>query len=220
MIKAVFFDLDGVLADTEIMHQRLNEEFLTLTHSPVPPERFYCLIGAHKSMNLWGKIVEGVDMSESAEEFKAKLHEFKRKRLAEMDYSKLVFKEVPEVLKKLKEQGIRLACASSSNINHIQTVLCSRDLISLFDVVATCDDFAKSKPAPDIYCYCMNTLKLRPEECLVVEDSTIGINAGKAAEMRVAARRDYNFGMDQHKADYWLDDLTELFTIISQCNGN
>ena len=60
MIEGVFFDLDGVLVDSERMHQRLFEEYLTETRSPLPKERLYRLVGSHKSLNPWDEILEGI----------------------------------------------------------------------------------------------------------------------------------------------------------------
>ena len=69
MIEGVFFDLDGVLVDSERMHQRLFEEYLTETRSPLPKERLYRLVGSHKSLNPWDEILEGIELGQPKEEF-------------------------------------------------------------------------------------------------------------------------------------------------------
>lgn len=79
-----------------------------------------------------------------------------------------------------------------------------------FDLLATGDDFKRSKPAPDIYLYCLEKSGARAEECMVVEDSSYGIEAGKAAGLLVCARRDTFFHMDQSKAELLFDRLDEL----------
>ncbi len=209
-IKAVFFDLDGVLVNSEVMHQNMTEDWLREERVPIPPERFYLLIGSHKSLNPWAQILDGLSLNMSAEELKERLHAYKAKRLAKVNYQEHLFPETKAVLTKLKEMGIKLACASSSNMSYIKEVLNSDDLVQLFDLIVTCDDFERSKPAPDIYLYCLNHFGFEKEECLIVEDSEIGIQAGKSAGMKVIARKDHIFHLNQQKADAFIEDLNGL----------
>lgn len=209
MIKAVFFDLDGVLLNSETYLQGLTEEFLKYDNSPIPPDRFHQLIGSHKSMNLWSKILEGIELNETIEGFRARMRAYKLDKIEKKDFSTLIFPEVKETLEILKRNGIRITCASSSAIPYIKKAL-KNGIFELFDLVVSCDDFEHSKPEPDIYLYCQKYFDLDADECLVVEDSPIGISAGKAANIKVIARKDYNFDLDQSEADYYIDDLSEL----------
>lgn len=70
--------------------------------------------------------------------------------------------------------------------------------------------FKNSKPDPEIYLYTLNKLGLLAEDCIVVEDSTYGIQAAKAAGLTVAAVRDTKFGLDQSMADYLIDQTCDL----------
>lgn len=214
MIKAVFFDLDGVLIDSEVMHQRITEDFLREERLPIPPERFYLLIGSHKSLNPWPQIFAGIDLPISEEEVRTRLRKYKQVRLAQEDYGSYIFPEVKQVLSKLKEKGLRIACASSSNMAYIQEVLDSKGLRELFDLIVTCDDFQRSKPAPDIYLHCLNHFQLPKQQCIVVEDSEIGIAAGKSAGLTVIARKDTIFHLNQSQADGFIDDLTGLLALL------
>ncbi len=213
-IKAVFFDLDGVLVNSEIMHQKMTEDFLKEEQIPIPPERFYLLIGSHKSLNPWAQILEGLDIDMSANELRQRLRAYKEPRLANVNYREHIFPEVKEVLQILKQNGIKIACASSSNMDYIKRVLDSDDLRKWFDLIVTCDDFKKSKPKPDIYLCCQNYFQLQADECLVVEDSEIGIQAGKSAGMKVIARKDYIFHLNQSKADAFINDLLDLIPYV------
>ncbi len=215
MIKAVFFDLDGVLIDSETTHQSMTEDFLRLTGLSIPPERFYLLIGSHKSLNPWAEVVRDIDLGgRTPEEVKEKLFAYKRERLSHFDYSNIVFADVRPVLMQLRQAGLPIACASSSRMEYIKKTLGDSGLLDLFDLAVTCDDFESSKPQPDIYLYCARYFGVSPAECLVVEDSPIGIAAGKNAGMTVAARIDHHFGMDQSRADYFIEDLTALPALI------
>ncbi len=213
-IKAVFFDLDGVLVNSEVMHQSMTENFLKDEQIPIAPQRFYLLIGSHKSLNPWAQILDGLNLDMSDEELKQRLHAYKAERLAKVNYKEHLFPETKAVLTKLKEMGIKLACASSSNMNYIKEVLDSDDLTKLFDLIVTCDDFEKSKPEPDIYLHCLKHFGFPKEECLIVEDSEIGIQAGKSAGIKVIARKDHIFHLNQDKADAFIEDLNGLFDHI------
>ena len=215
-IKAVFFDLDGVLVNSEVMHQRLFREYVEQSRSPVPPERFYLLIGSHKSLDPWPDIVRDIDLGMPLEEFKKHIRDYRQKQLEQICYKDWIFPETRESLEALKSMGIRTACASSSNLVYIYKVLGSQNLTGYFDLITTCDNFERSKPAPDIYLYCMKHLGLKPEECLVTEDSFFGIRAAKSAGIRVAARIDHNFGINQQEADYFVEDLTELVELVGR----
>lgn len=108
--------------------------------------------------------------------------EFERKfRDRELDYSQMQFADVLPVLEKLRADGVRMAIASSSSDKIIRRVVEQQNWERFFSVLVSGDNFRKSKPDPEIYRYTMKQLGTAPEETLVVEDSTYGIEAGKAA---------------------------------------
>ena len=84
-----------------------------------------------------------------------------------------------------------------------------------FDLICTGDDFTESKPSPEIYLYCMNQFGLKPQECIVVEDSVFGIEAGKRAGMYVIARKT-NFSFSQEQADVIVTDLNSTQNLIEK----
>ena len=213
-MKAVFFDMDGVLIDSETYSHEVIDEFLRLDNCPIPPERFYMLIGSHKSLDTWEKIVEGYELNEPLEQFKQRMQAYTGPRRWNFDFNKRIFPEVKQVLIHLKEKGVFLACASSSNLKYIHDVLNSQDLTQYFDCIVSCDDFTKSKPDPGIYLHCLKQSGLAKEDCMIVEDSPLGIEAAKRSGIKVAARVDHHFGLDQSQADYWIEDLTELYQFL------
>lgn len=213
-MKAVFFDMDGVLIDSETYSHEVIEEFLRLDHSPIPPERFYLLIGSHKSLNTWDQILEGIELNEPVEEFKKRMHAYTAPRRWHFDFASRIFPEVKEVIKTLKENGVFLAVASSSNLEYVRNVLDSQDLTQYFDLIVSSDDFTKSKPDPEIYLHCLEHSGHKKEDCLIVEDSPIGIEAARRAGIKVAARREHHFGLDQSQADLHIDDLTALLKML------
>lgn len=214
MIKAVFFDLDGVLIDSEVIEQRWTENFLKEENLAIPAERFLVLVGSSSQHDFWQEIIGDYKIKWTKEELKEHLLAYKNQKWKETNYQDLIFEDTEEVLKYLKEKGIIIVCASSSNIQRIKTILNSKNLLPYFDLIVTGDDFKESKPAPDIYLYCQDYFHLEKNECLVVEDSSKGIEAGKSAGLKVVAIKDYYLQMDQSKADYFIDHLKELLPLI------
>ena len=117
------------------------------------------------------------------------------------------------VLERLREMGFKTALASSTSMNGIRKVLSQCEIGGLFDYVVSGEQFRESKPNPEIYLTAMAALDCRPDQCLVVEDSTYGVTAGVAAGACVAARRDSRFPFDQTGAMYLIDSLTEVLDL-------
>ncbi len=210
MIKAVLFDLDGVLIDSEHLSQKIYEDFIQEKGYPIPLERFYLLIGSHKMWDPFSKVIEGIDIGKSAKEFEEEIVNYRKKRIDDYDISTLAFKDVKETLEAIKRFGIKIAVASSSSIDYVRRMLVGNKIDMYFDVTTTCDDFERPKPEPDIYLYCQKTLHVDPDECLIIEDSPLGIEAAKRAKIKVVAKRDHTFGFDQSRADFFIDDLSEI----------
>lgn len=210
MVKAIFFDLDGVLIDSETVQQGLIQEALLEKGLDIPLEAFVSLIGSHKSLNPWDAIRRDYHIEIKQEELHKIIFGNHRERFNAIDRKSMMFKEVPEVLKQLKEKGILLACASSSSLEYIQTSLNACGIIGYFDLITSSDDFKRSKPAPDIYQYCQDYFKLSDKECLVIEDSPYGIKAGLAAKMTVLARLNPHVPLDQHLATAIINNLNDV----------
>jgi HAD superfamily hydrolase (TIGR01509 family) len=92
-----------------------------------------------------------------------------------------------EAVRRLHGEGVRLAVASSSNRELIDTVLRRLGLAALFETTVSSEEVARGKPAPDVYLETARRLGLDPARCAAVEDSASGIRAAHAAGMRVIA---------------------------------
>lgn len=216
MKKAVIFDLDGTLIDSELFYLNLLLEFLKRKGMVLPFEKACKTVGAHNSP-IWENVARAHGGSISGKTLRQEYKdEFERKfRDRELDYSQMQFADVLPVLEKLRADGVRMAIASSSSDKIIRRVVEQQNWERFFPVLVSGDNFRKSKPDPEIYRYTMKQLGTVPEETLVVEDSTYGIEAGKAAGVMVAARRDLRFGFHQEKADCLFDDMREILPKIS-----
>ena len=216
MIKAVFFDCDGVLIDSERVHQRYNVQFARENGLTLEPEDFYPFIGVTTRSDIWNGIYAKAGSPWSQEEFTRRFRAFKAQRIEGLHFGTILFPDIPAVLEELKERDLIIACASSSSMKYLEKVMEQCRLGQWFDLLVTGRDFKESKPAPDIYLHCSKVFDLSPEECLVIEDSPYGIRAGRAAGMEVLARRDTTFGMDQSEATALFDDARDILTYLDR----
>lgn len=217
MIKAVFFDCDGVLVDSERFDQSLNEDFIRDYHLDINPKAFYIFVGSSPSLNTWDAFYAEVanKIEWSKEEFREIYRNHRRNNPRKLQFKGILFEDVPRTLRYLKEErDMKVACASSSSPEYIERALAECEIKPYFDLQVSGYDFKKSKPSPDIYLFCRDQMGLRSEECLVIEDSPYGIEAAIAAGMPVLARRDTLFSMDQSKATRIIDSLDEVRTFL------
>src|SRR5690606_5762616 len=118
---------------------------------------------------------------------------------------------VKNLIEKLKEKGIPLAVASSSYADVIEIILQKTGLQSYFDVVVSSQMAGASKPEPDIFLLTARKLSVPPEKCIVIEDSTNGIKAAKAAGMFCIAFAGPGSELqDQTQADLIVVDFGEI----------
>ncbi|MCF0108870.1 MAG: HAD family phosphatase, partial [Erysipelotrichaceae bacterium] len=139
-----------------------------------------------------------------------------------LPFKDIMFEDIPEVLEELKKMGLKMAVCSSSPLDIINESIDAMGIRKYFDLVVSGEDFTASKPDPAIYLYAAKHLGLKPEECIVYEDSAMGIGAGVNAGMFTIARTDKRFGQDQSKADLHVDNAKGLLAYVKKEieNGN
>ncbi len=219
MIKGILFDLDGVLFNSEAPFVRERVEFLDHINSPLPRERLGLLICTDNSVDIYAKMLEGYEDQIDKEKFKRSMKEYVDEKYGDLILKDLIFPDVKPILEWLKKKGYKIACASRSDMEYISKALSESGIIDYFDVVASGADFTRNKPDPECYLYCMRYLGLDRDECLIVEDSPNGIKAARNAGIRVVVRKEYEIGLDQSGADYYLDTYDELPAIIADIDS-
>lgn len=184
MIRGVIFDLDGVLVSTDELHfhawKRLAEE---LGIEKFTKEDNQKQKGVSRMVSLEVVLSKGkkIYTSEEKEELADRKNSYYQELLKELNKN-AILPGVVECLKMLKDKGMRIGVGSVSK--NAPIILEQTGLMQYIDEVSCGLDITKSKPDPEVFEVAADKLGLKYEECLVVEDSLVGIVAGKAAHMR------------------------------------
>lgn len=208
--KAIIFDMDGVLVDTENAYLNMFRDFLRAHGKPVREDILLKIVGADskKTWKYMGKLWGEEDTEKIRQLFHSEYPD------GTLDYREYLFPGVPQMLRTLKQKNYLLALASSSKKKDIRRMLKENELGSYFTVVVSGEEYKESKPDPEIYNDVKRQLGLNSEEYLVVEDSTYGIRAAKAAGLEVIAVDDPRFSFDQSEADGWIKKVTDLLSLV------
>lgn len=177
MFKAALFDLDGVVFDTEPQYTMFWGSQCREFHPELPG-----LEHAIKGQTLT-QILDGYFSGEYAGK-RATLTE----RLDAFE-ARMTFDYVAgfvDFISRLRHNGVKTAVVTSSNIPKMEHIYAKNsEFKSMFDIILTAEDFAKSKPDPDCYIRAAKALDTQMNECLVFEDSFNGLKSGRAAGMKV-----------------------------------
>lgn len=213
MIKAVIFDMDGVLIDSEPVYLDHMYQKLKLHYPLADKKELYRVVGA-SSKNTKKIVSEAVGEADDSPSFQSIYdHLWDGCR---PDYPSIMREAVPGLLEAIKARGLRLALASSTSREGIEEVLVSCRIKQYFDYMVSGDEFKESKPNPEIYLHTAGVLGCDPSECFVVEDSTYGILAAHNAGMTVAALIDDRFGFDRTPADYEVKSLDDVLPLLDR----
>lgn len=180
--KAVIFDMDGVIVDSEPRHERAFFEVLRELGYEKLDLKFADYIG-RSDKELWIDFVARHKPKEPLE----KLLAMKRRRVIEIiRHEQPLFDGLVPLVRKLADR-YRLAVASGSEHAVIEEVLNLEGLRQFFPVVVSGSEVARGKPAPDIFLRTAESLSMLPKDCCVIEDSKPGVAAALAAGMQVIA---------------------------------
>ncbi|MGC9599371.1 MAG: HAD family phosphatase [Minisyncoccia bacterium] len=209
MIKAVIFDMDGLMIDSEPIQSK-SFEYVLRTHDKAPifnPNGLIQTIGITAKDN-WILLKEKHNLTASVASLLAKKRSVYGKLLKEnVKPQKGLF----SLIKKLKKGGFKLGIASSSKLSNIKLVLSSLHLSRSFDVILSGESLTRGKPHPDIFLETARKLSVDPSDCVVLEDAESGVEAAHRAKMKVIAvpnkfTRDHDF----KKADLVVSSLGKI----------
>lgn len=210
-IKAVIFDLDGVIVSTDEYHYQAWKSIADKESIKFGRSENNRLRGVSRSESL--EIILEKSSKNYTQNEKKGLLELKNniyKGLLENLSSEDILPYVNEVITYLKSMSIKIAIGSSSK--NTSLILEKIGMENTFDAIADGTMITKSKPDPEVFLIASKKLNINPLDCLVVEDAKAGVEAAISCNMKVAAIGD---AIKCNKATYNLDKLINLTNIVS-----
>ncbi len=178
-LRAVLFDHDGTLVDSEPIHYQLWTQVLDRYGVTMSEEVFNSVCAGMPTLANAIDLVKRYDLPVQAENLAEEKHTITKEFLAENAYP--LMPGVQEAIQALLEQGLTLAIVTGANQHSVGATVRTYSFDRHFACVISADDVQKSKPAPDCYLLALEKLGLHPEECLAIEDTEHGLKAAAQA---------------------------------------
>ncbi|MGK0467028.1 HAD family hydrolase [Clostridium sp.] len=210
MLKAVIFDMDGVIIDSEPTHMKLENEAYKKLGIDVSTDEHHTFVGT-TSYYMWEVLKNKYKLDKSLEELVDYDRNIFFKYLMSDECEIILIDGVKELIKDLYENGVKLAIASSSPLNVIEAIAKKFEIEQYFEALVTGDFVKKSKPEPDIFIFASEKLGVSPRNCVVIEDSHNGVLATKKAGMKcVGINSDPEGSQDISMADLVINSFKEV----------
>lgn len=208
MIKALIFDMDGVIIDSEPIQCEIAVEVLKSFGGKPTEKELYEFIGV-TNQTMWPILKERHKLRATVEEILERHQEYKKRRFFQEPVDPI--DGIEDLIKRADARGVKIALATSSPKFLAEHILESAGLLPYFDAIVTADDITRSKPDPEIYLKAAQFLGIDPGFCVAVEDAELGIQSAKSAGMRVVAFLNPNSGrQDTSRADFVVSSIRDI----------
>lgn len=184
MIKAVLFDMDGVIFDTEAVWKKSFEESNKKFGFDLD-ENYRVSVMAGRTDDEIRKKLKHDFPDKNVDEYRDYMQWFVKDTI--MHSNKLLKSGFLKIVQELKNHGTKIALSTSSANDRADILFKNHGLSQekIFDFMLKGDDIAKGKPDPEIFLKSAKGLGMEPQECVVLEDSLLGVEAGHRAGMHV-----------------------------------
>ncbi|QYJ67761.1 HAD family hydrolase [Flavobacterium litorale] len=209
MIRCVIFDMDGVVVNTEPIGYKANKALYNDLGITVPDSVYATFVG-NSDKNIVAKLKDLYDILLTHEQLLQKQYSYFYKLFDTSDEVKLL-PNVKEFIQHLHANGFKLLLASSAPNRKIDKVFTRFGLHPYFDAKLSGEDFEFSKPNPAIFNAAVAKSGFTKEECVVIEDSTNGIKAAKAAGIYcIGYKSGLSIDQDTTEADITITSFKQL----------
>jgi HAD superfamily hydrolase (TIGR01509 family) len=217
-LRAIIFDFDGVVADSEPIHLAVFQRVLGELGLFLSPEEYYADYLGYDDRGCFRAFLTAHGQSPTDKTIDDLVA---RKARAYLDHIKqrlVIFPGVRELVREAAPRH-RLAIASGALRNEIEYVLECAGIRKEFEHITSAEDVRRGKPDPEPFVHALTSLnritrsgqdRLSPDDCLVIEDSIPGIRAAHAAGMKVLAVANTHTVQDLHEADALTPSLADV----------
>lgn len=208
--KGVIFDLDGTLADSMNIWEKIDVDFLAKRGIDVPDDYMHAIahLGSYETATY---TIKRFSLSDTPEELISEWVEMAAE----------AYKEVPlkpgalEFLKHLRENNVKICIATATELSLVKIFLESKNIIEYIDHIVTLSDVGKPKEFPDIYNKCAELMELGVDDCIVFEDLYMAVQGAKSGGYYVVGVYDYHSRKDkesiQNSCNKFIYDFKEMF---------
>ena len=208
-LKAVIFDMDGVIIDSEPLHHKAYHAMFDEIGISVSDELYESLTGK-STINVCKQLIDRFGLTRSPDEMAT----IKRRHfdmIFESDKTFDLIEGVRDLIESYHENGLTLVLASSATMRTIDRVFKRFDLNEYFKAKLSGADLKASKPHPEIFIKATAATGFTTEECVVIEDATNGIEAAKSAGIYcIGFDSEHSKNQDYSKADVVINDFKKI----------
>jgi len=213
MIRAILFDFDGVIVQTEPLHKRTFIELLEPFGVEISDERWYQEFAGTGSRKIFRALLDehgaNTDITELVNKRRDMFIDYVKQGKTEPTEGLLSF------LEHIRAKNLRSAIVSGGHRSYIELLIKMLKIEKFFEYIVAAEDIPERKPDPTPFLLAAKEVGIKPKECLVIEDSYSGCKAGKAAGMKVAWMRPHK-SMAPPECDLIIENFrsSELLTFL------
>ena len=204
MIKAVFFDMDGTIADSEKIVWKVTRDFMQKRGIFITYEEEKLLYGL-----IWKESIRKILESRGLKYKQSIKNTLKERYVRTLSKEVVSMPHIHELLGSAKD-NFKVGLATNSRIREVEIIFNKLGFKSYFDIKLTRDNVKNVKPHPEIYLRGAGIFGVDPSECVVFEDSIVGITAAKSAEMKCIAIINTYSAEDLKDADMRIKSYKEI----------
>lgn len=207
-MKEIIFDMDGVIVDSEYTYLESKTNILNDAGYDKSISYQYQFMGTTYEY-MWQTMKDELGLPEDIYYYIGEMNRIREEMMDENGV--LGIKHATEVIEALKSKGYRMAVASSSPKKEIIRNLSELEITDNFDYLVSGEEVENSKPQPDVFLRAADLLETTPENCVVIEDTTNGVKAAKAAGMYCIGFKNPDYpDLDLTLADQVVTDLKDI----------